>query len=90
MKRSLIDKLGHYGMGILSGLLPIMILWVEREQRQLPPENDKYPAIRTQGVEYWAAPRVEDILLDLREIAATQPVGWGIATIGAFFLGRAL
>lgn len=60
-----VEDLCHVAIGLIPGL------GVVREWRQLPPENDLYPVVlmpiegQRAGVEYWAKPRVMDLMRDL-------------------------
>lgn len=69
-----IEDAGHVLIGLIPG-------WgIVREWRQLPPENDLYPAVwvsrerKRAGGEYWAKPRVMDLMRDLAGYAVGDAI----------------
>lgn len=82
----------HVLMGYLAGLFGLHLILTWREYLQLPPENDRFPAIWTkqstgfraiwmylhEGTdEYWSKSRVMDTLNDSREYV----IGYTLATV---------
>lgn len=76
-----VEDLGHCLIGFVPG-------WgVLREWRQLPPENDDYPAVwlaregRRVGGEYWSKVRVLDIFRDLAGYAVGDLIRTAILVV---------